>query len=102
MTRQRRRYTTVDGKRDWIVTVAWDEGALDRVHWFEAKVAAQDEATGEALPLPPELATYRIGEVERPFREYVRLDWDGDREAAVRHFLDTIYRRVYAFVERGH
>ena len=102
MAQVRRRYTTVDRSRDWIVSVAWDESALDRVHWFEAQVSGADEKTGEALRLSPDLARYRIGEVEHAFREYVRIDWDGDREAAIRHYLDTIYRRVYQYIERGH
>lgn len=92
----------MDGSRDWIVTVAWDESALEKRHWFEAKLSAVAETDGESLKLPPELATYRIGEVEHPFREYVRIDWDGDQEAAIRHYLNTIYRRVYAYIERGH
>ena len=102
MAQVRRRYTTVDGSLDWIVTVAWDESALEKRHWFEAKLSAVAEASGELLKLPPELATYRIGETEHPFRDYVRIDWDGDREAAIGHHIDTVYRRVYAFIERGH
>lgn len=102
MAQARRRYTSVDGSRDWIVTVAWDESALEKSHWFEAHVAVVGEASGESLKLPPEMATYRIGEIEHSFREYVRIDWDGDQEAAIRHYLNTIYRRVYAFIEHGH
>ncbi|GAB4468638.1 MAG: hypothetical protein OHK0029_41130 [Armatimonadaceae bacterium] len=102
MTQVRRRYTTVDGSNDWIVTVAYDERRLDSAHWFETKVSAANERTGEAYPFPPEIATYRIGEVEHTFREYVRIDWNGDQEAAIAHLLNTIYRRVYSFIERGH
>jgi hypothetical protein len=40
--------------------------------------------------------------VEHSFRQYVTLDWGGDREAAIRHHLDTIYRRVSSYIERGH
>ena len=98
----KRRYTTVDRSVDWIVTVSWDERSLDRAHWFEAHVGAVDEKSGSRFKLPAEIATYRIGEIEHSFRQYVALDWGGDREAAINHFLDTIYRRVYSYIERGH
>lgn len=102
MTRVRRRYTTVDKSTDWIVTVSWDPAILNRAQWFEAHVAAVDERTGRRLNFPPEITTYRVGEIEHTFRQYVALDWGGDREAAISHLLDTIYRRVYSFIERGH
>jgi hypothetical protein len=102
MTLAKRRYTTVDGKDDWIVSAAYDEPGLDRAHWFEAKIAAENERTGAKYKFPPEIKTYRIGEIEHSFRQYVALDFGGDREAAVSHHLDTIFRRVYAYIERGH
>ena len=98
----KRRYTTVDGKNDWVVSADYDEDGLDRAHWFEAKIAAENERTGEKMKFPPELRTYRIGEIEHTFREYVALDFDGDRAAAVAHHMNTIFRRIYAFIERGH
>lgn len=102
MAQTRRRYTTVSDKKDWIVTVSWDERALDRAHWFEAKVEAVAEQGGEKFKFPREISTFRLGEIEHSFREYAVLDWEGDREAAINHFLDTIYRRVYSYIERGH
>lgn len=102
MAHVKRRYTTMDGQADWIVSVTWDERALDKAHWFEAQVEAADEKTGKKYKFPPEIRTYRIGEIEHSFREYVAVDWDGDREAAINHFLGTIYRRVYSYIERGH
>ena len=102
MTQVKRRYTTADGKNDWIVTVTYDERGLDHAHWFETQVSAQNERTGERYRFPPEIRTYRIGEVEHGFRQFVALDWGGDREAAIQHHLDTIYRRVYSYIERGH
>ena len=102
MAQARRRYTTVDGSNDWIVTVTWDERGLDSAHWFETKVEAVNEKTGGKFKFPPEIRTYRIGEIEHSFREYVKIDWEGDREAAVGHLLNTIYRRVYSYIERGH
>ncbi len=102
MARVKRRYTTVSGNEDWIVSVSYDDHTLTRVHWFEAQVGAVQEATGKTFPFPKELATYRIGETEHPFRDYIRMDWAGDTEAAIAHILDTIYRRVYAYIERGH
>lgn len=102
MARVKRRYTTVAEKQDWIVSVSYDEAALAHAHWFEASVSAVNEASGKPCKLPKELATYRIGETEHPFREYVRMDWAGDTEAAIAHLTDTIYRRVYAYIERGH
>jgi hypothetical protein len=102
MAEVKRRYTTADGKNDWIVTVAYDESAINTSHWFEAKVAARNERTGEEYKLPPEIRTYRIGEVEHTFRQYIALDFGGDTEAALRHIMDTIYRRIYSFIERGH
>jgi hypothetical protein len=98
----KRRYTTVDGKTDWIVTVSYEERGLSTAHWFESKVSAVNERTGEKYPFPPEIATYRVGEIEHSFRQYVALDFGGDREAAITHLLSTIYRRVYSFIERGH
>lgn len=102
MAQTRRRYTAVDRSEDWLVTVAWDERALDTAHWFEGRVDVVGERTGRKVALPRDLATYRVGEVERPFRDYVRLDFDGDRDAALQHLLNTIYRRIYSFIERGH
>ena len=102
MARVRRRYTTVNGNDDWIVSVAYDDQALTRAHWFEAQITAVNEATGKNFSFPKELATYRIGETEHPFRDYIRMDFGGDTEAALAHLLDTIYRRVYAYIERGH
>jgi len=102
MVRERRRYTTASGNRDWIVNVDYDDSALDRVHWFEAKVTATAEDDGAVCAFPPEIATIRIGEIEHPFREIIRIDWAGDRDAALRHTLDSLYRRVYAYIERGH
>ncbi len=98
----KRRYTTVDGRNDWIVTATYDEPGLDRAHWFEVAITAENERTGEKAKFPPELKTYKIGEIEHSFREYVALDFGGDKAAAISHHLDTIFRRVYAFIERGH
>lgn len=102
MAETRRRYTTVNGKTDWIVTVAYDDRKLGTAHWFEARVSAKNERTNEIYPFPPEIRLYRVGEVEHTFREYVTLDFGGDTEAAIKHILDTIYRRVYSYIERGH
>jgi hypothetical protein len=101
MAQTKRRYTTTAGT-DWVVTTTWDERVLDKAHWFEAKVEAVEEKTGRKYPFPREIRTYRIGEIEHAFRDIVRIDWEGDREAAVNHFLGTIHRRVYNFIERGH
>ena len=98
----RRRYTTVDSSTTYIVAVAQDPTALARKHWFEAKITVLDEKSGKHLPLPPFIETYRIGEPERPFRDVIRTDFDGDQEAALSHQFDTIFRRVYQFIERGH
>ena len=98
----KRRYTTVDGRNDWVVTASYDESGLDRAQWFEARISAENERTGEKANFPRELKTYRIGEIEHNFREFVALDWAGDRDAAVDHHLGTIFRRVYSFIERGH
>ena len=100
MAQTKRRYTSSDGI-DYIVTVSWDERKLDKAHWFEAKVEAIQEGTDFSYPFPPEIATFRIGEIEHSFRQYVDIDWAGDREAAINHFLGTIYRRVYDYLERG-
>ena len=97
----KRRFTTVDGA-DWIVTATVDLDRLDKAHWFEAQIEAVEEKTGKKYPFPREIRTYRIGEAEHTFRQYVSLDWQGDREAAINHFLSTIYRRVYSYIERGH
>ena len=106
MTQVRRRYTTVkkglETPTDWIVTLSWDEGKLDKAHWFEASVEAMNEETKAAYPFPKEIATYRIGEIEHTFKEYVKIDFDGDQEAALKHIQDTIYRRVHSYIERGH
>lgn len=101
MGQTKRRYTTTDGV-DWIVTITWDDRKLDKAHWFEAQVEAVEEKTGRKYPFPREIRTYRIGEVEHSFRQYVDIDWEGDREAAINHFLGTLCRRVYDYIERGH
>ena len=104
MAHAKRRYTTIDGA-DFIVTVTWDERKLDKAHWFEAKVEAKEDkedGSGLIMDFPREIRTYRIGEIEHSFRQYVEIDWSGDREAAIEHFLGTIYRRVYDYIERGH
>lgn len=101
MTQIKRRYTTVDGV-DWLVTATWNEGALDKAHWFEAQIEAVEEKTGRKHVFPPEIRTFRFGEAERPFRDWVARDWDGDREAAIAHLMDTTYRRVYSYIDRGH
>ncbi|MBC7804960.1 MAG: hypothetical protein H7145_02300, partial [Akkermansiaceae bacterium] len=62
MTKIRKRYTTVDGKNDWIVSATYDETKLDTMHWFETRIKAVNEKTGKEYPLPPEIALYRIGE----------------------------------------
>lgn len=98
----RRRYTTVDSSTTYIVAVAQDPTALARKHWFEATITVLDEKSGMQLTLPPFIQTYRIGEPERPFRDVIRTDFDGDQEAALSHQFDTIFRRVYQFIERGH
>lgn len=100
MAQTRRRYIASDGT-NYIVTVSWDERRLDKAHWFEARVEATDPDSGFKYPFPREIATFRIGETEHPFRDYVKIDWNGDREAAINHFLGTIYRRVYDYLERG-
>ena len=101
MAQVKRRYTTIAGV-DWIVTATWDESALNKAHWFEAQIEAVEEKTGRKYVFPREIRTYRIGEAERPFRDWVDRDWDGDREAAIHHHLGTVFRRVYDFIERGH
>jgi hypothetical protein len=98
----RRRYTTVDTSATYIVAVAQDPTALARKHWFEAHITVTDEQSGKTMALPPFIETYRIGEPERPFRDVVNTDFDGDQEAALSHQFDTIFRRVYQFIERGH
>lgn len=98
----RRRYTTVDTSTTYIVAVEQDPTALARKHWFEAHITVTDEKSGKELPLPAFIETYRIGEPERPFRDVIRTDFDGDQEAALSHQFDTIFRRVYQFIERGH
>ena len=100
MAQTRRRYTSTDGV-DYLVSVDWDERKLDKAAWFETHVEAVEEASGYKYPFPPEIATYRIGETEHTFRDYVRIDWNGDREAGINHHLGTIYRRVYDYLERG-
>lgn len=101
MTEVKRRYTTLEGD-DYIVTAAYDERKLDKAHWFEAKIDAYNERTGDDFHFPREIATYRIGEAERPFRDWCARDWDGDREACINHLMGTIFRRVYDYIERGH
>jgi hypothetical protein len=102
LTQSKRRYTTVDKATDYIITVGWDAQTLDKARWFETHVTITDEKTGKSFKLPKELSTYRIGEIEHTFREYVALDWGGDKEAAINHLTSTIYRRLYQFIERGH
>lgn len=102
MARENRRYTTVDGATDWIVSVEWDASSIDTTHWFEARVTVVNEADGEVLSLPKELSLYRIGEIEHPLRQIIAIDWDGDREGALTHMRNTIFRRIYAFIERRH
>ena len=101
-TQTKRRYTSVDGKNDYLVTVSYDAATLNRAQWFEASVNVENERTGDKPKLPRELATYRIGEIEHTFKQFVDLDYAGDTDAAIAHHLDTIYRRVYSFIERGH
>ena len=98
----KRRYTTNDTKSDWIVTAEYDVPRLDTAHWFEVKISAENERTGEKDKFPPEIRLYRIGEIEHTFRQFVAIDFAGDREAAIAHHLDTIFRRVYSYIERGH
>jgi hypothetical protein len=98
----RRRYTTVDTSTTYIIAVAQDPTALARNHWFEAHVTVTDEMSGVGMKLPQFIETYRIGEPERPFRDIVKTDFDGDQEAALSHQLDTIFRRIYQYIERGH
>jgi hypothetical protein len=102
LTQIKRRYTTVDKATDYIISMGWDAHSLSKARWFEAHVTAVNEATGKALKLPGELSTFRIGEIEHTFREYVALDWGGDREAAINHLANQIYRRVQQYIERGH
>ena len=102
MTETKRRYTSVDGKEDYVVGVSYNEALLDTAQWFEAGVTAQNERTGDKIKLPPEMARYRIGEIEHTFKQFVALDFGGDREAALSHHLDTIFRRIYFYLERGH
>ena len=102
MATVKKRYTTAATSTDWIVSVTYNESTLDTAHWFETKVDAVNEKTGEKYKFPPEIRTYRIGEIEHSFREYVQIDWAGDREAAINHLLSSLYRRVYSFIERGH
>ncbi len=102
MIQVRRRYTTVQDGKDYLVTLSYSEESLETRHWFETQVSVQEEISGTPVKLPRELATYRVGETERPYRELIQIDFDGDREAALSHLLGTICRRVYAYIERGH
>lgn len=102
LTQIKRRYTTVDKATDYIISVGWEARTLDKAKWFESHVTVVNEKNGQTLKLPGELSTYRIGEIEHTFREYVALDWGGDKEAAINHFADTIYRRIHQYIERGH
>ena len=103
MAQVKRRYTTMDGV-DWIVTAEYDEPALDKAHWFEAKVEATEEKTGRKYPFPREIRTYRIGEIEHSFRQYVDIDWDGDREVTWTLVEGNMLRMLdgaYTLVDRG-
>lgn len=102
ITTVKRRYTSNDGKNNWIVSAAYDAGGLGSMHWLEVSVAATNEGSDESFKFPPEIRTYRIGEVENSFQQSVALDFGGDRDAALDHHLNTIFRRVYSYIERGH
>ena len=102
MIETRRRYVNVERSATYIVSVSHDPSALARKHWLETSVVVTDETTLAPLSLPKHLSTYQIGDVERPFRELVLIDFDGDQEAALQHQMDTIFRRIYQYIERGH
>ena len=102
MATVKRRYTTSDGKNDWIVSATYDPKSFASAHWLEVQIAATNELSGADFKFPPEIRTYRVGEVEHTYRQAVALDFGGDQEAALNHHLGTIFRRVYSYIERGH
>lgn len=102
MTTVKRRYTTNDGKNDWIVSASYDPKTFASAHWLEVAIGATHEGSGEDFKFPTEIRTFRIGEIEHTFRQAIVLDFGGDQEAAMDHHLNTIFRRVYSYIERGH
>ncbi len=97
---QKSRYTCVDG-RSYDVTMAWNERFADKDSIFKVTFAALDKATGRALALPREIATYAIGDPDENLGERVKYYYNGDRELLMTDYLTTAYRRACDWIERG-
>jgi len=90
----------LDG-RSYDLTMSWDEKIKETETVFPIKFAAVERTTGQKLKMPREIATFAFGDPLMTIGERVRLYYAGSNEAMVAHFLESAYRRVTDWVQRG-
>ena len=91
---------TLDG-RTFDLTMSWNEKIKETENVFPIQFKAVDRATGRALKMPREIATFAVGDPAETVGDKARNYYGGSREAMVGHFLEMAYRRVTDWIQRG-
>jgi hypothetical protein len=90
----------LDG-RSYDLTMTWNEKIKESENVFPVLFAATDRAGGRKLKMPREIATFALGDPMETIGERTRNYYGGSREAMIAHYLESAYRRVTDWIQRG-
>jgi len=90
----------LDG-RSYDLSMSWNETIKDSEHVFPIQFTATDRANGRKLKMPREIATFAIGDPIETIGDRARVYYDGSREAMIAHYLESAFRRVTDWIQRG-
>lgn len=94
-------YTTQNG-REYEMSVTWNPDIKLTEAIFPIEFKFADRVTGKLEKLPPEIATFAIGDPAETIGERVQMHYDGDKDAMFVDYIETAIRRATDYVERGH
>jgi hypothetical protein len=89
----------LDG-RSYNLKMSWNEKIKESEFVFPIQFVATDRQSGRPLKLPRDIATYQFGDATENIGERTRLYY-GSREALIAHYLESAYRRVTDWINRG-
>ena len=90
----------LDG-RSYNLTMSWNEKIKESEHVFPISFKAVERASGRALKLPREIATFALGDPAEDIGERTRVYYGGSLEALTAHYLEMAYRRATDWINRG-
>jgi hypothetical protein len=90
----------IDG-RSYTLKMSWNEKIKESELVFPIQFTAIDRKSGQALKLPRDIATLAYGDATEDIGERTKLYYGGSREAMIAHYLESAYRRVTDWINRG-